>query len=83
MTKTKTDPRSPAKKAKDAAYAALPPVRIVRPLKFIDEATGSFVRSPDGRGSWQASRAYIGAWHSARAGKGLAVQSLARSLAGE
>lgn len=35
MTKTKTDPRSEAKKAKDAAFAKLPANLIISPLKFI------------------------------------------------
>ena len=35
---TKQDPRSPTKKRKDAAYAALPALRVHRPLRAIKKA---------------------------------------------
>ena len=38
---TKLDPRSARKKAKDAAYAALPPLRIHHPLRAIKQMFGS------------------------------------------
>ncbi len=37
----KQDPRSARKKAKDAAYAALPPLRIHHPLRAIKKMFGS------------------------------------------
>lgn len=37
----KQDPRSERKKAKDAAYAALPPLRIHHPLRAIKQAFGA------------------------------------------
>lgn len=37
----KQDPRSARKKAKDAAYAALPPLRIHHPLRAIKKAFGA------------------------------------------
>lgn len=50
MTK-KTDPRSERKKAKDAAYAALPPLRVHRPLRAIKQAFGG--------NSWKTKRAVV------------------------
>lgn len=37
----KQDPRSARKKIKDAAYAALPPLRIHHPLRAIKQAFGA------------------------------------------
>lgn len=39
MTKKKLDPRSAAKKAKDAAFAKLAPGIICKPLRFIRNNT--------------------------------------------
>lgn len=38
---TKIYPRSPRKRAKDAAYAALGPIKVLKPLRFLRQKLGS------------------------------------------
>ncbi|WP_019573421.1 hypothetical protein [Curvibacter lanceolatus] len=82
MPKTKIDPRSAIKKAKDSAYAKLGPAKILKPLKFIREAVGVYVLIPGtGQKEWVDGTAYHEAKHNANSGRGAAVQTAARKLA--
>ena len=62
----KVDPRSPRKKAKDAAYAKLGQAMIVHPLRFIRRNGPDFL--------------YIFARHAARIGHGFSVKTYAKEL---
>lgn len=82
MTKKTFDPRSAIKKAKDAAYAKLPPAIICKPLQFIRQRTMVKVTNPaTGHSHWANGPEFSRARNFADRGDGAAVQSMARNLA--
>jgi len=83
MNKTKIDPRSAAKKAKDAAFAKIPPAAIASPLQFIWSNTPKVaITSTDGKVlGYEPSPEYKRARVAAYRGNGALVKSIARSVA--
>lgn len=80
MTK-KIDPRSATKKAKDAAYAKLPPAIICKPLRFIGEHTNKLVDDPAGGRRIELSPEYLAAKDAAKRGEGDYVKRIAHRVA--
>lgn len=82
MTKTKIDPRSANKKAKDAAFAKLPAI-ICKPLRFIaDNTHRNAIYSPIGELlGFEPSPEYKGARIAADRGNGAMVKSIANKVA--
>ncbi len=82
MNKTKIDPRSAAKKKKDAAYAKLPPAIICRPLQLIAQRTMVKVTNPaTGHDHWEHGPEYKRARIKASRGDGGFVKQMARAVA--
>lgn len=83
MTKKKLDPRSAAKKAKDAAFAKLAPGIICKPLRFIRNNTPRVeIKDPLGKVvGFDYSPQYKAARAAADKGAGGFVQAAARRLA--
>lgn len=81
MTK-RIDPRSPKKKAKDAAYASLPPAIIFKPLQFIGNNTPSTVKEdPITKMPVRVpSPEFEAAREQANLGNGLFVKGMARRI---
>lgn len=81
MTK-RIDPRSPKKKAKDAAYAKLPAAIICKPLQFIGANTPSTVVIDPVMGipTRVPSPEFRRARHAANRGDGAFVQAMALSV---
>jgi len=78
MTKKKILPR----RAKDVAFAALPPAIICKPLRFIREQTAIKVTdTATGTEHWAPGPEFERARKLADVGDGGAVQSMARRLA--
>lgn len=79
----KIDPRSAIKKAKDAAYAKLPPAKILKPLRFIRANTERLaITNQAGEViGFDDSAAYKAAREDADRGHGAYVQAQARAIA--
>ena len=80
---TKIDPRSPAKKAKDAAYAKLGPALILKPLRYIAANTAKYpITGTTGEVlGYRESLTTQTAREWAKCGNGLKVKALARKIA--
>lgn len=63
-----------------AAWKATPPAKICNPLRFLDGATGSFVRDEKGVPQWTPGKPFIAAERAARRGDGSTVNRLARQV---
>lgn len=78
MAKKQIDTRSDRKKAKDAAYAALPPLKIVKPLRYLRNETSVVEIDPDTqRPRVVLSQLYKDAKEFAKKGQGAVVQAMA------